>query len=111
MAIGDVRPQEPQEQDQPSSSTMAQPLFEMRNVYLKMMSLIKGEHRKKKTRRMKNKVHMCLNAEFAPPSKNHPVDMILGDINKGVTTRSRVASFMSITRWCPLLSISGSKTP
>jgi hypothetical protein len=36
----------------------------------------------------------------APPTqvratiqRNHPVDQILGDINKGVTTRSRIANF------------------
>jgi hypothetical protein len=25
--------------------------------------------------------------------RDHPMDMIIGDINKGVTTRSRVANF------------------
>jgi hypothetical protein len=39
-------------------------------------------------------------APLAPPTqvratiqKNHPVDQILGDISKGVTTRSRIANF------------------
>jgi hypothetical protein len=36
MAIGDVRPQEQQVHDQPSSSTMVQPRLKMRNRYLKM---------------------------------------------------------------------------
>jgi hypothetical protein len=36
MAIGDVRPQEQQEQDQPSSSTLVHPQLKMRNKYLKI---------------------------------------------------------------------------
>jgi hypothetical protein len=31
MAIGDVRPQEQQDQDQPSSSTLVRPQLKMRN--------------------------------------------------------------------------------
>jgi hypothetical protein len=49
MAIGDVRPQEPQEQDQPSS-TLVHPQLKMRNRYLKMKGWIKGEHMKNKMR-------------------------------------------------------------
>jgi hypothetical protein len=44
MAIGDVRPQEQQEQDQPSSSTQLKTV----NMYLKKRDKIKGEHRKNK---------------------------------------------------------------
>jgi hypothetical protein len=29
--------------------------------------------------------------------KDHPIDQIVGDINKGVQTRSRLASFFNIT--------------
>jgi hypothetical protein len=36
MAIGDVRPQEQQDQDKPSSSTLVHPQLKMRNMYLKM---------------------------------------------------------------------------
>jgi hypothetical protein len=38
MAICDVRPQEPQDQDQPSSSTLMHPQLKMRNMYLKMQA-------------------------------------------------------------------------
>jgi hypothetical protein len=30
-------------------------------------------------------------------AKDHPIDQIVGDINKGVQTRSRLAFFVSIT--------------
>jgi hypothetical protein len=42
MAIGDVRPQEQQEQDQPSPSTLGIPQLKMRNRYLKISAQIKG---------------------------------------------------------------------
>jgi hypothetical protein len=34
-----------------------------------------------------------INQEFIIKSKDHPIDQIIGDISKGVQTRSRVASF------------------
>jgi hypothetical protein len=53
-------------------------------------------------------------APWVPPTQvramiqnNHPVGQILGDISKGVTTRSRLANFVSITRLSLLLSLSG----
>jgi hypothetical protein len=42
MAIGDVRPQEQQDQDQTSSSTLVHPQLKMRNMYLKMRAWIRG---------------------------------------------------------------------
>jgi hypothetical protein len=39
--------------------------------------------------------------------RDHPVNSILSDIHKGVTTRSRVAHFVNITLLCPLLSHTG----
>jgi hypothetical protein len=39
--------------------------------------------------------------------RHHPIDQILGDISKGVTTRSRLLIFVSITRLSLLLSLSG----
>jgi hypothetical protein len=54
MAIGDVRPQEQQEQDQPYSSTLVHPQLKMRNRYLKMKAWIKGEHMENRIRRKKH---------------------------------------------------------
>jgi hypothetical protein len=45
MAIGDVRPQEHKEQDQPSSSTMVHPQLKMMNRFIKKRHVIKGEHK------------------------------------------------------------------
>jgi hypothetical protein len=33
-------------------------------------------------------------------AKDHPIDQIMGDISKGVQTRSRVASFLSTLFFC-----------
>jgi hypothetical protein len=64
----------------------------MMNRYLKKRMVIKGEHKKKKV--------MEEEAPRVPPTqvramiqRNHPVDQNLGDISKGVTTRSRLANF------------------
>jgi hypothetical protein len=54
MAIGDVRPQEQQEQDQPSSSTMVHPQLKMMNRFIKKRRVIKGEHKKNKLWRKKH---------------------------------------------------------
>jgi hypothetical protein len=48
MAIGDVRPQEQQEQDQPSSSMMVHPQLKKMNRFIKKRCVIKGEHKKNK---------------------------------------------------------------
>jgi hypothetical protein len=54
MAIGDVRPQEQQEQDQPSSSTMVHPPTQYDEQVLKKRRVIKGEHKKNKLWRKKH---------------------------------------------------------
>jgi hypothetical protein len=99
MAIGDVPPQEQQEQDQPSSSTLVHPptqdeehVPEDEEHVPQDESLDQGgphgEHDKEEE------------AQQAPPiqvqatiQRNHLVDQILGDISKGVTTRSLLAIF------------------
>jgi hypothetical protein len=58
--------------------------------HLKMTTMIKGEMQMSKTRRMKNQGR---HTQHQAVQRDHPVDTILGDIHKGVTTRSRVAHF------------------
>jgi hypothetical protein len=62
--------------------------------HLKKRAMIKGEMKLIKTRKMIKKyrvkdrprVHQAI-------QRDHPVNSILGDIHKGVTTRSRVTHF------------------
>jgi hypothetical protein len=70
MAIGEVRPQEQQEQDQPSSSTMVHPPTRDDGQVPQEEQVMEEE------------------APLAPPTqvratiqRNHPVDQILGDIS------------------------------
>jgi hypothetical protein len=70
MAIGDVRPQELQEQDQPSSSTMVHPQLKTMNRYLKKRSMIKGEHKKNMLWRKKR--HGSLHPKSGQRSKESP---------------------------------------
>jgi hypothetical protein len=87
MAIGVVRPQELQEQDQPSSSTLVHPPTQ------------DDEHVPHEEGQDQGGAHedqvMEEEAPWAPPTqvrasiqRHDPVDQILGDIIKGVTTRS-----------------------
>jgi hypothetical protein len=92
MALGDVRLQEQQEQDQPSSSTMVHLQLKMMNRFIKKRHVIKGEHKKKQV--MEEEAPLApLTQVRATIQRNHPVDQILSDISKGVTTRSRLANF------------------
>jgi hypothetical protein len=92
MAIGDVRPQEQKEQDQPSSSIM---------VHFPTQTDEQGHLEEACDQGGAQDDHvMEEEAPQAPPTqvratiqRNHPVDQILGDISKGVTTRSRLANF------------------
>jgi hypothetical protein len=92
MARGDVRPQEQQDQDQPSYSTLVHPPTQYEEKVPQDEGMDQGgahgEHDKEEE------------AQQPPPTqvqvtiqRNHPVDQILGDISKGVTTRSRLANF------------------
>jgi hypothetical protein len=92
MAIGYVRPQEQQEQDQPSSSTMVHPPTQDDEQVYQEKACDQGGAQEEQV--------MEEEAQPAPPTqvratiqRNHPVDQILGDISKGVTTRSCLANF------------------
>jgi hypothetical protein len=108
MSIGDVCPKESEEpphaQDQPSSSTQASPPTQNENE----AQVDKEEEQNdeppqddgndqggdandedkedEEPRPPHPRVHQAI-------QRDHPVDTILGDIHKGVTTRSRVAHF------------------
>jgi hypothetical protein len=92
MAIRDVRPQEPQEQDQPSSSTLVHPSHKDGEQVPQEEGQYQGGAHEEQDKEEE--------ASQIPPTqvrstiqRNHPVDQILGDISKGVTTRSRLANF------------------
>jgi hypothetical protein len=92
MAIRDVRPQELQEQDQPSSSTLVHPPTQDDVQVPQEEGQDQGGEQEEQV--------MEEEAPQAPPTqvwasiqRHHPVDQILGDISKGVTTRSRLATF------------------
>src|SRR5688572_23027652 len=108
MSIGDVCPKESEEppnaQDQPSSSTQASPptqnedeaqvdeVEDQANEPPHDDSNDQGgnandqDNKDEEPRPPHPRVHQ-------PIQRDHPVDTILGDIHKGVTTRSRVAHF------------------
>jgi hypothetical protein len=92
MAIGDVRPQESQEQDQPSSSTLVHPTTQDGEQIPQEEGQDQGGAHEEQDKEEE--------ASQIPPTqvrstiqRNHPVDQILGDISKGVITRSRLANF------------------
>jgi hypothetical protein len=92
MAIGDVRPKEQQEQDQPSSSMMMHPPTQDDEQVPQEEARDQGG--------VQEKPAMEEEAPRVPPTqvramiqRHHPVDQILGDISKGVTTSSRLANF------------------
>jgi len=92
MAIGDVRPQEQDERDQPSSSTTLLPPTQYYEQVHQPKECDQGGAQDD---------HVIEEeAQPAPPTqvratiqRNHPIDQILGDISKGVTTRSRLVNF------------------
>jgi hypothetical protein len=84
MAIGEVRPQEQDEQDQPSSSTMVHPPTQDDEQVHQQEECDQGGAQDDHV--------MEEEAQLAPPTqvramiqRDHPVNQILGDISKGVT--------------------------
>jgi hypothetical protein len=92
MAIGDVRPQELQEQDQPSSSTLVHPPTQD-DVQVPQEEG-HGQGGAQEDQVMEEEAPCATPTQVrASIQKHHPVDQILGDISKGVTTRSRLSNF------------------
>jgi hypothetical protein len=92
MVIGDVRPQEQQEQGQPSSSTMVHPPTQDDGQVPQEEACDQGGAQGEQV--------LEEETPLAPPTqvratiqRNHFVDQILGDISKGVMTHSRLANF------------------
>jgi hypothetical protein len=92
MAIGDVQPQEQQELDQPSSSTLVQPLTQDEEQVPQDEGMNQGGAHEENDKE-EEVPHAPPTQVWATMQRNHPVDQILGDISKGVTTRSRLANF------------------
>jgi hypothetical protein len=92
MEIGDVRPQEQQEQDQPSSSTMVQPPTQDEEQVPQEEGMYQGGPLEEKDKE-EEVPHAPPTQVWATIQKNHPVDQILDDISNEVTTRSRLANF------------------
>jgi hypothetical protein len=92
MPIGDVRPQESQEQDQPSSSTLVHPpTQDGEQVSQEEGQDQGGAHEEQDKEEEASQISPT--QVWSTIQRNHPVDQILGDISKGVTTRSRLANF------------------
>jgi hypothetical protein len=92
MAIGDVRPQEPQEQDQPSSSTLVHPPTQYGEQIPQEEGQDQGGAHEEQEKEEKTSQVPPTQVQSTIQS-NHSVAQILGDISKGVTTRSRLANF------------------
>jgi hypothetical protein len=92
MAIGYVRPQEQQDQDQPSSSTLVHPPNQDEEQVPQDADMDQGgAHEEKDKEEEAQQAHKT--QVRTTIKRNHPVDQILGDISKGVTTRSHLANF------------------
>jgi hypothetical protein len=93
MAIGDVRPQEQQDQDQPSSSTLVHSPTQDEEHVPQDEGMDQGGAYEEQNKEEE--------ASQVPPTqarltiqRNHPMDHITGDISKVVTTRSCLANFL-----------------
>jgi hypothetical protein len=100
MAIGDVRSQDPSESNTPNDTTPPTQDHEQDQeddqdedqAHNQEESIDQGgdkddgDHQGFRTKPPHPRVHQTIQSD-------HPVDNILGDIKKGVTTRSRVANF------------------
>jgi hypothetical protein len=92
MTIGDVRPQEQLEQDQPSSSTLVHPPTQDEEQVPQDEGMDEGGAHEEQDKE-EDVLQVPPTQVRSTIERNHPVDQILGDISKGVTTRSPLANF------------------
>jgi hypothetical protein len=92
IAIGDVRPQEQKDQDQPSSSTLVQPPTQDEEHVPQDAGMNEGGANEEKDKE-EEVPQVPPTQVLATIQRNHPMDQIMGDISKGVTTCSRLANF------------------
>jgi hypothetical protein len=68
-------------------------MMKTKRSHLKRRTMIKGEMSMIKTRKMMRVQDRHTQESTKQIQRDHPVNTILGDIHKGVTTRSRVSHF------------------
>jgi hypothetical protein len=86
MEIRDVRSQEPQEQEQHSSSTMAQPPSQDDKQVTQDDDIDQGEANEEEEKEKEEGPQVPHPQVCTTIQRDHLMDMILWDINKGVTT-------------------------
>jgi hypothetical protein len=93
LAIGSVRPQEQQVQDQPSTSIMAQPPTQDDEQAYQDDGMDQRGAQEQDGREEEEVPHAPSTQVRTNIQRDYLVDQILADISKGVTTRSRIANF------------------
>jgi hypothetical protein len=82
MAIGDMRPQEQQEQDQPSSSTMVQPPSQDEGQVPQDDGMDQGGEHEQEDKEEEQIPHAPPTPICATIQRDHLMDQILGDITR-----------------------------
>jgi hypothetical protein len=113
MTIGDVRPQDPSNQPQETSPNDTTPPAQGLDQDNHEKDVEPNDRGQEESNDQGGDEDDGDRGEASPHprvrqnvQKDHPVDNILGDIEKGVTIRSRVAIFVNITCLFLLLSLS-----
>jgi hypothetical protein len=101
MAIGDIMPREEDDDEGPSISIQANPSTSTTNDHNQQESNSSNDDSPQENDQMASMTTPTTSTQepidqpriHHQVAKDHPIDQIMGDISKGVQTRSRVASF------------------